>query len=77
MKILREPLPSTFRINQSSPFAKIVREKLDADFANGPIKLNDSEEPVAPPHPIDWFSYIIFFILFLLFYCYFILFLFL
>jgi len=50
---MKNPLPSTFRINQTSHFAKIVRDKLEQDYKKGPVTLQDGTV-VQPPHPIDW-----------------------
>uniref|UniRef100_K3WGW8 SAM-dependent MTase RsmB/NOP-type domain-containing protein n=1 Tax=Globisporangium ultimum (strain ATCC 200006 / CBS 805.95 / DAOM BR144) TaxID=431595 RepID=K3WGW8_GLOUD len=54
MKFLATPLPTTFRINNSCPFAERIRERIATDFKYEGLVLDDGEE-VAPIAPMPWY----------------------
>lgn len=56
VKVLRQPLPVTFRINDAGHFARALRDKLKGDF----VKELQAEsivfdgERMRPPFPLPW-----------------------
>ncbi|KAL4144589.1 hypothetical protein PRNP1_013718 [Phytophthora ramorum] len=52
-KALATPLPTTFRINSSCPFADRIREHIEQDFKFDGLVVDD--EPVEPISPMPWY----------------------
>ncbi|KAL6760331.1 tRNA-methyltransferase, partial [Haematococcus lacustris] len=54
---LRSPLPVTFRINGSGPFADHLREKFEKDFLSyfSSDVVTVDGEPVQAPRPLPWY----------------------
>lgn len=52
-KALATPLPTTFRINSSCPFADRIREHIEQDFKFDGLVVDD--EPVEPISPMQWY----------------------
>ncbi|KAL3671556.1 hypothetical protein V7S43_003473 [Phytophthora oleae] len=52
-KALATPLPTTFRINSSCPFADRIRDHIEQDFKFDGLVVDD--EPVEPISPMPWY----------------------
>ena len=64
MAIMRQPLPSTFRITGTQHLATAVRECLQHSFFSQLTEavkqgIGENEEGLTPPKPLPWSDYII------------------